>query len=423
MNHTVLDSVALGYQPVWGRARQLAAVRLAVHVLHPESVDAEHLWRAIGNDWPAAAPTLILAPSTPELLDQALQEPPLRNTWLEVPHAWFETPDSLAQLVIAARQGHQLLRAADLASVRSEVITPLDVRSLLQLHADDALLALRQRSSVELTLSRALLPGQIYAGVASHPLASVCLDQAGAWGLLGWPDEDVLHTYRDRPPQCSAAVIEQILAGMEAECSLEHLERLVRQDPVLVYRLLALVNSAAYGLRHEIRSLRHALMMLGFTSLARWLREQQAANLAAASAEDQRQDEHAREDDLHPVRYAMVMRSRLAQHLLESGAEDDLRAEVYLTALFAQLDRLLHKPLGGLIQKLPLSERVFDAVLRASGPYHPLLDVARAQGDPSELNALPAVCERHEIGLEHANRSLLRMLSSSRDHSPATTAA
>lgn len=409
MNHTVLDSVALGYQPVWGRARQLAAVRLAVQVLHPESVDAEHLWRALGNDWPAAAPTLIIAPSTPELLDQALQGPPLRHSWLEVPHAWFEAPDTLAQLVVAVRRGHQLLRAADLAAVRSEVISPLDVRSLLQLSADDALLARRQRNSAELTLSRALLPGQIYAGVADHPLANICLDQAGAWGLLGWPDEDTLHAHRERPPQCSAGVIEQILAGMEAECSLEQLERLVRQDPVLVYRLLALVNSAAYGLRHEIQSLRHALMMLGFTTLARWLREQQAAH-------DNTSADAQAEADLHPVRYAMVMRSRLAQHLLESGAGDDLRAEVYLTALFAELDRLLHKPLGGLIQKLPLSERIFDAVLRATGPYHALLEVARAQGDPNELAALPAICERHEIGLEHANRSLLRMLATSRDY-------
>lgn len=419
MNHSVLDSVALGYQPVWGRTRHLAAVRLAVQVLHPESVDAEHLWRAIGNDWPAAAPTLILALSTPKLLFQALQEPPLRNTWLEVPHGCFEAPESLSLLVAASAKGHQLLRAADLAAVRSEVISPLDVRSLLQLNIDDALLALRQRNSIELTLSRALLPGQIYAGVVNHQLASTCLDQAGAWGLLGWPDEDVLHADRDRPPQCSAAVIDQILAGMQAECSLEHLERLVRQDPVLVYRLLALVNSAAYGLRHEIQSLRHSLMMLGFTTLARWLREQQAASTAQASAAGER---HAK-DDLHPVRYAMVMRSRLAQHLLESGAEDDLRAEVYLTALFAQLDRLLHQPLSGLIQKLPLSARVFDAVLRDSGPYHPMLDIARAQGNPAELDALPALCERHEIGLEHANRSLLRMLATSRDHSPTTIKA
>jgi EAL and modified HD-GYP domain-containing signal transduction protein len=409
MNHTVLDSVALGYQPVWGRARQLAAVRLAVQVLHPESVDAEHLWRALGNDWPAAAPTLIIAPGTPELLDQALQGPPLRNSWLEVPHAWFELPDTLAQLVVAVRQGHQLLRAADLAAVRGEVISPLDVKSLLQLSADDALLARRQRNSAELTLSRALLPGQIYAGVADHQLASVCLDHASAWGLLGWPDEDTLHAHRERPPQCSSGVIQQILVGMETECSLERLERLVRQDPVLVYRLLALVNSAVYGLRHEIQSLRHAFMMLGFTSLARWLREQQAIH-------DNTRDDAQAEADLHPVRYAMVMRSRLAQHLLDPGAGDDLRAEVYLTAVFAQLDRLLHKPLGGLILKLPLSERVFDALLRDSGPYHPMLDIARVQGNPAELDALPAVCECHEIGLEHANRSLLRMLATSRDY-------
>ena len=188
MNQTLLDSVVLGYQPVWSRARQLAAVRLAVEVVHPESVDAEHLWRAIGSHWPLAAPTLILALGKPELLAQALQQPALRNTWLEVPHAWFEAPDSLAQLVAASARGHRLLRAADLAAVRSEVISPLDVKSLLQLSAEDALLARRQRNSVELTLSRALLPGQIYAGVADRQLASVCLDQAGARGLLAWPD-------------------------------------------------------------------------------------------------------------------------------------------------------------------------------------------------------------------------------------------
>jgi hypothetical protein len=402
MSQTVLDSVALGYQPVWNRVRQLAAVRLRVQVLHPDSVDAEHLLRVLGNDWPAAAPVLVLSCSTPELLQQALRCPPVRNTWLEVPGAWFEVPESLARLAVATRAGHQLLRQADLADVRGEVVTPLDVRSLLRLNPEDALEVLRLGSASELARAGSLTPGQIVAGVADRHLATLCLDEAGAWGLLGWPDEDVLHAHRHQPLACSGSVIRQILGAMEKECSLEHLERLVRQDPVLVYRLLALVNSAAYGLRREIQSLRHALMMLGFSALARWLREQQ-------SGADS-------DPELHPVRYAMVMRSRLAQHLLESGAEDDLRAEVYTTALFAQLDRLLHQPLTALVNKLPLSERLFDAILRATGPYHPLLDVARVQGDPDSLQHLPAVCDRHDMGLEHANRSLLRMLSTSRDH-------
>ena len=59
--HTVLDSVALGYQPVWNRRRQLAAVRLNVLTVHHESVDAQHLMQNLGGDWPAAAPLLILS--------------------------------------------------------------------------------------------------------------------------------------------------------------------------------------------------------------------------------------------------------------------------------------------------------------------------------------------------------------------------
>jgi hypothetical protein len=333
----------------------------------------------------------------------------VRNTWLEVPGPWFERPETLAQLGVARRVGHQLLRQADLADVRGEVIAPLDARSLLRLKPEDALDALRQSASGAPASAGILLPGQIYAGVADRHLATLCLDEAGAWGLLGWPDEDVLHAHRHQPLTCSAEVIRQILQAMQDECSLDQLERLVRQDPVLVFRLLALVNSAAYGLQREVQSLRHAIMLLGFGSLARWLGEQ------TAGAD--------RDPDVHPVRYAMVMRSRLAQHLLESGAEDDLRAEVYTTALFAQLDRLLHQPLAALVHKLPLSERLFDAVLRGTGPYHPLLDVARVQGDPDALHLLPAVCERHEMTLEHANRSLLRMLASSRDHARAAVAA
>lgn len=401
-SHTVLDSVALGYQPVWNRARQLAAVRLQVQTPHPEAVDAAHLLELLGSDWPAAAPVLIVALATPTLLQQALHCEPVQNTWLEVPAALFETPEDMARLAVAARRGHRLLRMGDLAEVRGEVIAPLDVRSLLRLSAEEALEVLQSCGPAAGAAGRVLLPGQIYAGVADRGLAACCLDEAGAWGLLGWPDEDVLHAHRHQPMACAADVIEQSLQAIDDDSSLEHLERVVRQDPVLVYRILSLVNSAAYGLRHEIESLRHALMMLGLTSLGRWLREQQPGSDSSP--------------ELHPVRYAMVMRSRLAQHLLEPGAEDNLRAEVYLTALFSQLDRLLHQPLPSLLGRLPLPGRLFDAVLRQDGPYHALLDVAQAQGEPDLLHRLPAVCARHGMSLEHANRGLIRMLATSRDH-------
>ena len=41
---------------------------------------------------------------------------------------------------------------------------------------------------------------------------------------------------------------------------------------------------------------------------------------------------------------------------------------------------------------------------------------AKSNRAHAELAALPALCERHEISLDHANRSLLRMLATSRDY-------
>ena len=405
MSHTVLDSVAMAYQPVWNRRRLLAAVHLSVSPVQPGAVDAEHLMQLLGDDWPVAAPVLILSLGSPELLHQALACKPVPNTWLEVPASLFTQPEGLALLSVASRKGHQLLRHAALAELRGEFIAPLDARSLLSLNAEEAFEALKARpteaQSVP-TRRTPILPGHLYQNVCNRGLADHCLDEAGAWGLLGWPDEDVLHAWRQRPMGCDPVVIGMIRQAIANDSSLDQLERFVRQDPVLCYRLLAYINSAAFGGRHEVGSLRHALMMLGFSALEDWLGQQLASSDTDSA--------------LHPVRYAQVMRARLAQHLLEPGSEEELRAEVYTTALFAQLDRLLHQPLGALIGRLPLSGRVADALVRHSGPYFPLLDIARAQGDVEHLHLLPGICEQHEMSLEQANRALLRMLSTSRDH-------
>ena len=405
MSHTVLGSVAMAYQPVWNRHRLLAAVRLTVWPTDPASVDAAHLMQVLGDDWPVAAPMLMLALESPLLLHQALRCTPVPNTCLEVPSALFTHPESLALLAQAAQHGHQLIRRADFADVRHEYAVPLDVRSLLQLDAADALEALQSRPTEGQPVPprpTPIRPGQIYRNVCSRALADHCLDEGGAWGVLGWPDDDVLHNTRHRAPGCDPVAVTLIRQSLEKDASIERVERYVRQDPVLVYRLLLRVNSAAYGGKHEVGALRHAIMMLGFTALDRWLVEQ----LAGAD----------KDLALHPVRYGQVMQARLAQHLLDPESDEELRAEVYTTAIFGQLDRLLHEPLAPLIGHLPLSPRVADALLSRTGPYFSLLDISRAQGDAERIDRLPGICEQHEVTLEHANRALLRMLATSRDH-------
>jgi hypothetical protein len=69
-----------------------------------------------------------------------------------------------------------------------------------------------------------------------------------------------------------------------------------------------------------------------------------------------------------------------------------------------------------LLGKLPLSGRVLDGGMRKDGAYFPRLDIAQAQGDPDKLRQLPIICEQHDVSREHANRALIRMLATSRDH-------
>jgi hypothetical protein len=405
MSDTILDSIALGYQPVWNAQRRLAAVRVGILAVQPDAVDGSHLMHALGEDWPAAAPLVSLSFRSAPLRDEALASAPVPNTWIEVPAACFEAPAGLERLALAARRGHQLIRQAPLASGRSEQVAPLGVRSLFRLSPEEALQAMQGLGEGEGANARSasspLLPGQLYEGIASRALAAHCLDGMNVFALAGWPDDDVLHGWHGRRQVGARAIIEECLQAIEGDCSIDQLERYLRQDPVLVFRLLLLVNAPTGGRAREIETLRHTIMMMGFGALKRWLGEQ---------LPDSETDL-----ELHPVRYAQVMRSRLAQHLLDSGAAEELRAEVYLTALFAELDQLLQQPLAPLLQQLPLSNRLLDALLRQTGPYAALLDVARAQGDFDHLHMLPAVCHAHGITLEHANRSLLRMLASSRD--------
>jgi EAL and modified HD-GYP domain-containing signal transduction protein len=51
----------------------------------------------------------------------------------------------------------------------------------------------------------------------------------------------------------------------------QQLELVVKRDATLAYKLLRYINSAGFGLRTEIQSLKHAVQMLGYSPLYRWL--------------------------------------------------------------------------------------------------------------------------------------------------------
>ena len=139
--------------------------------------------------------------------------------------------------------------------------------------------------------------------------------------------------------------------------SLEDLERHIREDPGLSYRFVRLANSAFYGGRTPVGSIRQALMRLGATSVSQWI-----MLFALSKMTDRPQ---------HLLNTA-VHRARLCE-LLAREYPDAFPERAFTAGLFSVLDALLDRPIRELIVDLSLEDRLATAITDHRGPEGRLL--------------------------------------------------
>ena len=407
MGSTVLDSVSLGYQLIWNQLRQLSGVQLFVGVQNAARIDAAHLLNALDEVWSEQAPILVLSIQSPQLLGDLLDHASQNSPWIEV-HASQLLDSALAERVRRAHQrGLRMIWRGEPGARPSAGMAACFLRPMVTLTPEEALTGLRVSlrkhhggdTPFPLQLKSPVVAGHIYEAVASRVLTEHCLDQQGAWGVAGWPMDDVLHGYRHKRIQPGHHAIVRLIEAVDADESTERIGHILGEEPILTYRFARYLNSAGLGLGTEIDSLRHGLMVLGLSRLRSWLMEQ----LPQASSDL----------NLQPVRTALVVRAHLMVHLLDAGASDDLRQEVYWCGLLSQMDLLLGEPLSAVLARIPLSDRIRLALLDHDGPYWPYLEVATALELPT-TQVIHALCETLQMSNGAVNRALLATLSHAR---------
>ncbi|MDO8448976.1 MAG: HDOD domain-containing protein [Rhodoferax sp.] len=409
MAKTVLGSVSLGYQLLWNQLRQLGGVQLFVGADDTAPVDAPHLLSALDESWSGQAPTLLLSVQSPRLLADMLDHGTADSPWIEVHESLLRDPAMAQRAHRAHQRGMKLIWRGEPGQRPSAALASCFLRNMVALTAEEALAGLRVSlrkhngtdASQSSKVTSPVLAGQIYEAVASRVLTEHCLDEQKAWGVAGWPMEDVLHGYRQQRIQPGHRAIVRLTEAIDADDSVEHIELILSEEPILAYRFMRYANSAGLGLRTGIDSIRHGLMVLGLSQLRSWLLEQLP---------------HATSDlNLQPVRTALVLRARLMEQLLDAGDGNDLRREVYLCGLLSQMDLMLGEPLNAALARFPVSERVTSAILDHSGPYVPYLEMATAL-ESANTQATRVLCDLHRMNLEEVNRALLRTLSNARPH-------
>jgi EAL and modified HD-GYP domain-containing signal transduction protein len=142
-----------------------------------------------------------------------------------------------------------------------------------------------------------------------------------------------------------------MLAAGEA-ATFEQLERVIAEDPGLSLKLVKLANSAFYGGRNRVGTIRQALMALGTVTVRRW-----AALLALAGVHDR--PSHLLETGLLRARLCELVAARTP------GAEAD---RGFTVGLFSVVDSLMGMRMPDLLSELPFDERTTRALGAHEGP-------------------------------------------------------
>ena len=410
MSDDVLDQVSLGYQLYWNAQREPAAVCLAIGTHGVPLTDGPTLLAALQSLWPSKALPLQLAVSSAALLSSLLDHAQPGSPGLILDESQLRDPSMARRVHQAHQRGLALLWRGAPGARPATALAPCFSGVLLTLTAQEALAGL-QASRLKpkafeqpwLAPTRSGAPsGHLYADVASRRLVDLCLDELNAWGVAGWPTDEVLDGYGKRLVQPARSVITRLLEAVDADDSNADIEALLRREPILAYRLLRFANSAGLGLRMQVDSLSRAVKALGYAQLRAWLREQ----LPRAS----------HDLDLMPISTAMTLRARLMVQL-QPGSDPCPDEDAYLCGLLSQMDLLLGEPLPTVLARLPLSAPVKAALLQQAGPLRAALEIATAlESDHTDRTRL--LCELHQVEAKTVNRVLLHTLAHTR-HQPA----
>lgn len=397
MDHAILGQTALSYSPVIDRNRSVTATRLTVWPLQQGAqLDASALLQALGEAWPVGGQALWLNVASESLLQDLMRAQPGSHVLLEIP-AFMASDEALvdALCTLHANGSTLLLKGRPLKELPRAVL-PCFKQSIIDYDSDRRVEAPGSVTASAPGAGNGRSIASIQAGVRNINEMENAF-RGGATAVLGWPIDDVIQESAKPADQPALQVIVMLIDQVHRQEDIEVLENTLKRDPPLAYKLMRYINSPAFGLSVEISSFRHAIMILGYQRLKRWL----ALLLATAS----------KDPNMKPVMFAAVRRGMFMEELARVSGDDDMRNELFICGVFSLLDRMFRQPFSELLKTIPVPERVYQALAEQAGPYEPYFKLVRAM-EGSDLFEIKDAAGNLMMGFDDINQALLKAMQS-----------
>ena len=146
----------------------------------------------------------------------------------------------------------------------------------------------------------------------------------------------------------SKALLFELMAELDnPNASAQSVEQIVINDPVMTYKILKLVNSAAFNTPKQIESISHAIALIGMEQVKKW------ATLFVLSGQAGKPVELTR---------MMLIRGRMCE-LLAEMLNYESPINCFMVGLLSQLDAMMDMKMDGLLEQVPLNDEIKEAIL------------------------------------------------------------
>ena len=183
----------------------------------------------------------------------------------------------------------------------------------------------------------------------------------------------------------------RILKDVHAqEVDFKKLALTIQSEVSLSYKLLKLINSAAFALRHKVTSILQALSLLGIREIRSWV-----SLLSISSMADDKPAE---------LVVCSLIRARLCEQLAQPCKMGDRKADMFLMGLFSLLDVIMSRPIDEILQEITVEDDIRETLTGRQGPFLSVLNLAIAmeKGEWETVSKLAAELQIEEQPLSGA---------------------
>lgn len=184
------------------------------------------------------------------------------------------------------------------------------------------------------------------------------------------------------------------LVGQEAEAG--EIEKVLKRDPTLSFKLLRYINSAGFGLGCEVTSFRHAVMILGLNKLFRW------STLLLTSVKSSTAPP--------AVANLAITRGRFMELLAAEFLSREDCDHAFVVGVFSLLDVMLGIPMEQALENLVLPQDVVTTLIDHEGILAPFLDLVEAC-ERCDADEISTMARSLQLTNDQINRAHLQALA------------